>query len=112
MINNAGIKFLKTRNINQESLENLFGMIRSHERRNINPTCSQCTSSSVDKHTQNTINPYNLISKRSMSTNCESKNDDNLLFTLKNFVKDVSQMLTQYRTNSGRRFCRIISNSA
>ncbi|XP_018397725.1 PREDICTED: uncharacterized protein LOC108775768 [Cyphomyrmex costatus] len=49
-VNNAGIQFLKTRNINQDPLENFFG------------------------------------------SNCENKNDGDLLFTLKNFVKNASQV--------------------
>ena len=35
------MKFLKIRNINQDSLENIFGIICSHGRRNINPSCIQ-----------------------------------------------------------------------
>jgi len=82
------MKFLKTRNINQDPVENLFGMIRSYRhivygRRHINPTCNQFHGS------YKTLLINNLTSKRSMDINCESKNDGYLLFTLKNFVKDV-----------------------
>jgi len=77
------MKFLKTRNINQDPVENLFGMIRSYGRRYINPTCNQFHGS------YKTLLINNLTSKRSMDINCESKNDGDLLFTLKNFVKDV-----------------------
>lgn len=41
IVESKGIRFLKTRNINQDPLENFFGLIRSHGRRNINPSCSQ-----------------------------------------------------------------------
>ncbi|XP_036139614.1 uncharacterized protein LOC118648110 isoform X2 [Monomorium pharaonis] len=82
--NNAGMQFLKTRNINQDPLENFFGMIRSHGRRNINPSCSQFCGSFK------TLLINNLTSKQSMGSNCENKNDGDLLFTLKQFVTNVS----------------------
>nr|XP_012224936.1 PREDICTED: uncharacterized protein LOC105673674 [Linepithema humile] len=86
IVNNADIQFLKTRNINQDPLENFFGMIRSHGRRNINPSCSQFCGS------YKTLLINNLTSKRSMNSNCEDKNDGDLLFNLKQFVKNVSHV--------------------
>lgn len=35
----VGFKFLATRNLNQDGLENLFGVIRQHGAANTNPTC-------------------------------------------------------------------------
>lgn len=63
-VNNAGIQFLRTRHINQDPLENFFGMIRSHGRRNINPSCSQFSGS------YKTLLINNLTSKGSMGSNC------------------------------------------
>lgn len=64
-VNKAGMKYLKTRNINQDPLENFFGMIRSHNRRNTNPTCSNFESSFK------TLLINNLTSKHSVGNNCE-----------------------------------------
>lgn len=88
-VNNAGIQFLRTRHINQDSLENFFGMICSHGRRNINPSCSQFSGS------YKTLLINNLTSKGSMGSNCENKNDGDLLFTFKEFLKNVSQTTEQ-----------------
>jgi len=86
IVNNAGIQFLKTRNLNQDPLENFFGMIRSHGHRNTNPSCSQFCGS------YKTLLINNLTSKRSMGSNCEDKNDGDLLFNLKQFVKNISHV--------------------
>lgn len=88
IVNNANIQFLKTRNFNQNPLENFFGMIRSHGRRNINPSCSQFCGS------YKTLLINNLSSKRSIGFNCENKNDGDLLFTFKQFVKSISHVNT------------------
>lgn len=84
IIKNKGIRFLKTRNINQDSLENFFGLIRSHGRRNINPSCSQFCGS------YKTLLINNFTARRSVGSNCENINDGDLLFTLKQFVKNAT----------------------
>lgn len=91
-VNNAGIKYLKTRNINQDPLENFFGMIRSHGRRNINPSCSQFCGS------YKTLLINNFTSKRSLGNNCENKNDGDLLFSLKQFIKNSYLSITVEQT--------------
>jgi len=83
-VESKGIRFLKTRNINQDPLENFFGLIRSHGRRNINPSCSQFCGS------YKTLLINNFTAKRSVGSNCENINDGDLLFTLKQFVKNAS----------------------
>lgn len=84
IMDNEGIKFLKTRNINQDPLENFFGMIRSHGRRNINPSCSQFCGS------YKTLLINNCTAKKSVGSNCENINDGDLLFSLKQFLENAS----------------------
>lgn len=59
IIDNARITFLKTRNINQDSLENLFSITYSYKRTNINPSCTQFCGS----YETLLINNFTLIAK-------------------------------------------------
>lgn len=81
-VKKAGVKCLKTRNINQDPLENFFGMIRSHNRRNINPTCSNFESSFK------TLLINNLTCKHSIGNNCEEDSNKKVLFSLQHFVEN------------------------
>lgn len=84
IVENKGVRFLKTRNINQDPLEKFFDSIRSHGRRNINPSCSQFCES------YKTLLINNFTTRRSVGSNCENINDGDLLFILKQFVKDAT----------------------
>jgi hypothetical protein len=42
--NKIGFKFLRTRMLNQDPLENLFSIIRQYGAANVNPTCFQFIS--------------------------------------------------------------------
>lgn len=60
-----GFKFLRTRSLNQDSLENYFATIRSYNAHNTNPNCYQFISS----YKTSIIN--NLIDIHSRGRNCE-----------------------------------------
>lgn len=81
-VKKAGIKYLKTRNINQDPLENFFRMVRSHNRRNINPTCTNFESSFK------TLLINNLTSKHNIGNNCEEDKNKKILFSLQHFVEN------------------------
>lgn len=87
------MKCLKTRNINQDPLENFFGMIRSHNRRNINPTCSNFESSFK------TLLINNLTGKHSIGNNCEEDTNKKILFSLQYFVENSIDTLNSSSTN-------------
>lgn len=87
------MKCLKTRNINQDPLENFFGMIRSHNRRNINPTCSNFESSFK------TLLINNFTGKRSIGNNCEEDTNKKILFSLQYFVENSTDTLNSSSTN-------------
>lgn len=92
-VNKAGLKCLKTRNINQDPLENFFGMIRSHNRRNINPTCSNFESSFK------TLLINNLTGKHSIGSNCEKDTSGEVLFSLRHFVENSIHTLNSSNTD-------------
>jgi len=92
-IDKAGIKYLKTRNINQDPLENFFGMIRSHNRRNINPTGFNFESSFK------TLLINNLTGKHSIGSNCEEDTNKEVLFSLQHFVENSIDILNVSNIN-------------
>lgn len=81
----VGFSFIKTRIINQDPLENFFGLIRTLGRRNVNPTCQNF----IDSFKTLLIN--NLTSRYTIGGNCEVNNDCNgkLLVTLKKFIANL-----------------------
>lgn len=89
-VNKAGIKCLKTRNINQDPLENFFGMIRNHNRRNINSTCSNFESSFK------TLLINNFTGRYSVSSNCEEDVNGKALLSLQHFVENSIQTENTY----------------
>lgn len=74
------VKRFSPRNVNQDPLENFFGMIRSHGRRNVNPTSTQFQSSFKSL----LIN--NLTSADTIKGNCQMDQDE-VLCSLRNFVE-------------------------
>lgn len=72
---------LNTRYINQDPLENLFGQIRSHSVRNINPTPRQFEESFF------ILLVSNMKSVSIIGSNCEVSNDP-LLFSLEKCLED------------------------
>ena len=66
-------KSFSARNVNQDSIEILFGMIKSHGRRNINPTCIEFLL----------IN--NLTSAKTVTGKCQD-DEGKALFLLRNFA--------------------------
>lgn len=89
----AGFKFLSLRRLNQDCLENLFGIIRQLNALNLNPTCGQFESALKTA----TIN--NLAAYKPRGANCEL-DDDQLLTDLKTLLqnKDNSTAIPQVRT--------------
>ncbi|KAL5241326.1 hypothetical protein ACI65C_008736 [Semiaphis heraclei] len=77
--NKHNFKYLLTRNINQDSLEVLFGNIRSHSYRNTNPDCYHFVSSFKTL----LINNFSSVK---LIGNCELDESDNVLNNLKQFI--------------------------
>jgi hypothetical protein len=73
-------KFLITRNLNQDALENFFGCIRSHGVRNTNPTCTSFEASFK------TFIVNNFVSPHSAGANCEEDESTEALDCLQNFI--------------------------
>lgn len=67
------------RHVNQDPLENFFDMIRSHGRRNINPTCMQFESS------YKSLLIINLTSAKTVKGNCQD-DEAEALFPLRTFA--------------------------
>lgn len=76
---NSTFKFLLPRNINQDPLENIFGAIRSHGIRNVNPTTIQFVGSFK------TLLINNFSSLKSIG-NCELDDTGDILDNLKQFL--------------------------
>ncbi|XP_045508009.1 uncharacterized protein LOC123703869 [Colias croceus] len=72
LLNKAGFKYLNLRQLNQDSLENLFGNIRQHSVTNKNPTCSHFTAALKSCIISGLTGPH------SRGSNCEA--DSNELF--------------------------------
>jgi hypothetical protein len=72
-------KFLITRNLNQDALENFFGCIRSHGVRNTNPTCTSFEASFKTFIVNNFVSPH-------ARANCEEDESTEALDCLKNFI--------------------------
>lgn len=105
IVKKAGMKYLKTRYINQDPLENFFGMIRSHNSRNINPTCTNFESSFK------TLLINNLTGKRTVGGNCKIDNDGTALFSLQNFVENSIEILHTSNTHAVEEIAEIESNN-
>ncbi|KAI4454385.1 mitochondrial import inner membrane translocase subunit tim22 [Holotrichia oblita] len=73
-------KFLCTRHINQDPLENFFGCIRNHGARNINPTCHSFLLSFK------TLLINNFLSPHSPGANCEEDDTEGGLAELSNLL--------------------------
>lgn len=69
-VNSIGFKYLNLRQLNQDSLENLFGLIRQHSPTNKNPTCQHFTAALKTSILTKLSTPIR-------GTNCET--DDNQL---------------------------------
>lgn len=79
-MNQKGFKFLVTRNLNQDPVENFFGNIRSHGVRNINPTCQAFVNSFK------TLIVNNFHTTHSPNFNCEDDTSGEALSSLRNFL--------------------------
>lgn len=73
-------RYLCTRGLNQDPLENLFGMIRSYGIRNVNPNCSQF------REFFKTSILNNFTASHSPGSNCEEDRTEGSLQNLKNFI--------------------------
>ncbi|CAI6353506.1 unnamed protein product [Macrosiphum euphorbiae] len=82
----CNIKYFLPRQVNQDPLECLFGSVRSHGVRNINPNCYQfmCWFKTL------LIN--NFMSLK-VSGNCVIDNSESALYNLKNFIESGSSSL-------------------
>jgi hypothetical protein len=76
-----GFKFLRTRLLNQDPLENMFSVVRQYGVANTNPSCFQFISA------LKTSILNNLISNRSAGRNCE-EDTGHLLHNLRDFLSD------------------------
>ena len=74
-----GFKKFSPGYVNQDTVEIFFGMIRSHNRRNINPTCVQFESSFK------TLLINNLTSAKTVKGNCKDDEAD-VFSSLRNFA--------------------------
>ncbi|XP_030758398.1 uncharacterized protein LOC115884077 [Sitophilus oryzae] len=84
-LKNDGFKFLCSRNINQDPLENFFGRIRSHGSRNVYPTCYSFVAS---------FKTIMLGSIVSLSQNCNCEEDGTVM--LHNLKKLIIREHIQY----------------
>ncbi|XP_071653667.1 uncharacterized protein, partial [Temnothorax longispinosus] len=75
-------RFFNTRFCNQDPLENLFGQIRSHGVRNVNPTSRQFEDSFI------TLLVSNMKSFSIKGGNCETVHDSFMLFSLEKYLED------------------------
>ncbi|KRT84953.1 hypothetical protein AMK59_277 [Oryctes borbonicus] len=73
----VGFKFLSLRNINQDPLENLFGCIRAHGFRDVNPTCSNFVYLFKTSVLNNAMNAHSKFA------NCEEDGSTGLLDSFK-----------------------------
>lgn len=81
LLDKLGIKSILLRNFNQDSLENLFGVLRALGYRNINPTCHLFTTS------YRTLLLNNLMSSHSPGSNCEEDFGDGYLTSYQSLFK-------------------------
>lgn len=79
ILQEKGFKEFFPGHVNQPSIENFFRMVRSHGRRNINPTCRQFEASFKSL----LIN--SLTSAKTVKGNCKSDNCE-VLFSLRDFA--------------------------
>jgi len=82
----CNIKYFLPRQVNQDPLECLFGSVRSHGVRNINPNCYQFMCSFK------TLLINNFMSLK-VSGNCVIDNSESALYNLKNFIESGSSSL-------------------
>ncbi|KAL1516131.1 hypothetical protein ABEB36_000052 [Hypothenemus hampei] len=75
-----GFKYLSTRRVNQDPLENFFGSLRSYGIRNVNPTAHSFISS----YKSLIVNNFNA--HHSIQANCEA-DDNDVLNSLRCFLK-------------------------
>jgi len=89
----CNIKYFLPRQVNQDSLEYLFGSVRSHGARNINPNCYQfiCYFKTL------LIN--NFMSLK-VSGNCVIDNSESALYNHKNFIESGSSTLINENDNN------------
>ena len=78
-LRNLNFTSFSPRNVNQDPLEIFFGMIRSHGRRNINPTCMQF------EYSFKSLLINNLTSAKTVKGNCQD-DEATALFSLRNFA--------------------------
>jgi hypothetical protein len=96
MLKQAAFKYPETRNVNQDPLENTFGVIRLHCGSNNNPTVGQF----VDALKTNNINDLAFTDLR--NTNCEGDKTE-LLDNLHSFLEESDASLLHTSTNHGTR---------
>jgi len=94
MLKGAGFKYLETRNLNQDPLENTFGVIRLHCGSNNNPTVGQF----VDALKTSIIN--GLAFRDLGNTNCEDDKTE-LLDNLHSFLEECDASVPHPSTNHG-----------
>jgi len=92
MLKEAGFKYLETRSLNQDPLENTFGVIRLHCGLNNNPTVGQF----VDALKTSIIN--GLAFRDLRNTNCEADKTE-LLDNLHSFLEESDASVPHPSTN-------------
>lgn len=78
-VDKRGMKYLNLRQLNQDSLENLFGLIRQHSPTNRNPTCHHFTAALKSSIITRLSTPV------SRGANCEQDNN-NIIFDFHELV--------------------------
>lgn len=74
-------EYLLPRRVNQDAVENLFGGVRSHGHRNVNPTAESFV------HSLKALMLNNLASYKSSGENCEEDNAEVLFDAVKAFIE-------------------------
>uniref|UniRef100_A0A1Y1NHZ1 Transposable element P transposase-like RNase H C-terminal domain-containing protein n=1 Tax=Photinus pyralis TaxID=7054 RepID=A0A1Y1NHZ1_PHOPY len=83
LLENKKFAFVATRAFNQDPIENLFGYIRSHNYRNINPNASHFVAS------MKSLIVNNFLATHSPSSNCEEDLNSGGLDNLKSFITGI-----------------------
>lgn len=92
-LSNEGFKVFLTRNCNQDPIENFFGAIRSHALRSNNPTCLAFVAA------YKTLLINNMMSSKSIGSNCEEDECDSCLKNLKSLFETETGVSTSSAEN-------------
>lgn len=108
-VSKLGFEYLNLRNLNQDALENLFGIVRQHSPTNKHPTCSGFVAA------LKTSIVTGLTAPHSRASNCEKDNQKlltnfhDLIFGLEDMIGDLKAQISHIETASAQ-FDEILEN--